>query len=69
MLKDCKQGKSIILAKLPWGKLGMSICYDMRFPNKYRSMLSRELLLCQFLQHLPLRLVKNIGMLYLNLEL
>ena len=26
-------GKSIVLAKLPWGKLGMSICYDMRYPN------------------------------------
>ena len=31
-------GKSIVLAKLPLGKLGMSICYDMRYPNMYRSM-------------------------------
>ena len=31
-------GKKIKVAKLPWGKLGMSICYDLRFPNMYRTM-------------------------------
>ena len=31
-------GKKIVTAKLPWGKLGMSICYDMRYPNMFRSM-------------------------------
>ena len=30
-------GKKIKLAKLPWGKLGLSICYDLRFPNLYRT--------------------------------
>ena len=24
------------LYKLPWGKLGMTICYDLRFPNLFR---------------------------------
>ena len=31
-------GRKIKIAKLPWGKLGMSICYDLRFPNMYRKM-------------------------------
>ena len=31
-------GKTIKIAKLPWGKLGMSICFDLRFPNMYRKM-------------------------------
>ena len=31
-------GNRIKIAKLPWGKLGMSICYDMRFPAMYRKM-------------------------------
>ena len=31
-------GKTLKLAKLPWGKLGLSICYDVRFPMMYRQM-------------------------------
>ena len=31
-------GKKIKLFKLPWGKLGLSICYDLRFPNHYRKL-------------------------------
>ena len=31
-------GNKIKIAKLPWGKLGMSICYDLRFPTMYRKM-------------------------------
>lgn len=31
-------GNSIKLANLPWGKLGLSICYDLRFPNLYRKL-------------------------------
>ena len=29
-------GNKIKIAKLPWGKLGMSICYDLRFPELFR---------------------------------
>jgi deaminated glutathione amidase len=29
-------GKKIKSANLPWGKIGLSICYDLRFPNLYR---------------------------------
>ncbi len=31
-------GKKIKSFKLPWGRLGMSICYDLRFPNLYRKL-------------------------------
>ena len=31
-------GKNIKLFKLPWGKIGMSICYDLRFPAHYRKL-------------------------------
>ena len=36
-----KSGKKIKLAKLPWGKLGLSICYDLRFPGMYKQMSKR----------------------------
>ena len=31
-------GKKIKFFNLPWGKLGLSICYDLRFPNLYRKL-------------------------------
>ena len=36
--KTFTAGTKIKLAKLPWGKLGLSICYDLRFPNLYRKL-------------------------------
>lgn len=29
-------GAKAVTADLPWGKLGLSICYDLRFPQLYR---------------------------------
>ena len=31
-------GKKSKTFNLPWGKLGLSICYDIRFPNLYRKL-------------------------------
>jgi predicted amidohydrolase len=31
-------GAEAVLAELPWGKLGMTICYDVRFPHLYRDL-------------------------------
>ena len=31
-------GKNLKTFNLPWGKLGLSICYDIRFPNLYRKL-------------------------------
>ena len=30
-------GKKVKIGQTPWGKVGLSICYDMRFPELYRS--------------------------------
>ena len=34
--KTYSAGKKIKSFKLPWGKIGLTICYDLRFPNLYR---------------------------------
>lgn len=31
-------GETAVVAELPWGKLGMTICYDVRFPALYRAL-------------------------------
>jgi len=31
-------GKRAVTATLPWGRLGMSVCYDLRFPQLYRAL-------------------------------
>lgn len=33
-------GNKAVLADLPWGRLGLSICYDLRFPALYRALAS-----------------------------
>jgi len=34
-------GKRIVVADTPVGRLGMSVCYDMRFPELYRDMVAQ----------------------------
>ncbi|MGA2708715.1 MAG: carbon-nitrogen hydrolase family protein [Steroidobacteraceae bacterium] len=34
-------GQEIVVADTPVGRLGMSVCYDMRFPELYRELVSR----------------------------
>ena len=31
-------GTEAVVASLPWGKVGLSICYDVRFPNMFRNL-------------------------------
>jgi len=31
-------GDRVVLANTPWGRLGLSICYDLRFPDLYRAL-------------------------------
>jgi deaminated glutathione amidase len=33
-----KPGEGTALATLPWGTLGLTICYDLRFPHLYRAL-------------------------------
>jgi deaminated glutathione amidase len=34
-------GREVVIADTPVGKLGLSVCYDMRFPELYRDLVSR----------------------------
>lgn len=36
--KTVKAGSKIVTAKTPWGKVGLSVCYDLRFPELYRGL-------------------------------
>ncbi len=36
--KNYRPGERAVVANLPWGKLGMSVCYDLRFPHLYRAL-------------------------------
>ena len=36
--KNYISGKKVVVSNLPIGKLGMSICYDLRFPNLYKKL-------------------------------
>ena len=31
-------GESATIAETPWGKLGLTVCYDVRFPHLYRAL-------------------------------
>jgi predicted amidohydrolase len=37
-----KPGEEIVVAGTPWGGLGLSVCYDLRFPELYREHARRE---------------------------
>tara|TARA_Y100000591_G_scaffold322166_1_gene338152 strand:- start:2602 stop:3387 length:786 start_codon:yes stop_codon:yes gene_type:complete len=38
-----KAGKKLVYVKIPWGKLGLTICYDLRFPQIYRDLSKKNL--------------------------
>ncbi len=33
-----RPGEEAVVAATPWGLLGLTVCYDLRFPNLYRSL-------------------------------
>jgi predicted amidohydrolase len=33
-----KPGDAMVVADLPWAKLGLTVCYDVRFPHLYRAL-------------------------------
>lgn len=39
--KFANPGKEIVCVKSPFGKLGLSICYDLRFPELYRALVQK----------------------------
>jgi predicted amidohydrolase len=36
--KAYQPGGAAVLADLPWGRLGLTVCYDLRFPQLYRAL-------------------------------
>jgi len=36
--RNFRRGERAVVAELPWGRLGLSICYDLRFPQLYRAL-------------------------------
>ena len=36
--RNYRAGELAVLAGLPWGRLGITICYDLRFPALYRAL-------------------------------
>jgi deaminated glutathione amidase len=36
--KNYQAGDTAVLADLPWGTLGITVCYDLRFPHLYRAL-------------------------------
>ena len=36
--RSYRPGELAVLADLPWGRLGLTICYDLRFPALYRAL-------------------------------
>ena len=41
--KTFKPGNKLISVKLPWGRLGLTICFDLRFPENYRNLSKKNL--------------------------
>ena len=36
-------GKKLVTVNLPWGRLGLTICFDLRFPEIYRNLSKKNL--------------------------
>lgn len=36
-------GQEVVVANTPFGNIGMSVCYDLRFPELYREMLAQDI--------------------------
>jgi predicted amidohydrolase len=36
--KNYQSGDAAVLSRLPWGTLGLTVCYDLRFPHLYRAL-------------------------------
>jgi len=41
--KTYKPGNKLVSIKLPWGNLGLTICFDLRFPEIYRNLSKKNL--------------------------
>jgi predicted amidohydrolase len=39
--RSYRPGEQAVISDLPWGRLGLTICYDLRFPALYRALAER----------------------------
>ena len=37
-LANYQPGETAVISDLPWGRIGLTICYDVRFPALYRAL-------------------------------
>jgi predicted amidohydrolase len=44
--RNFRPGEAAVAADLPWGRLGLTVCYDLRFPALYRALAEAS---CSFL--------------------
>ncbi|HEY2903081.1 MAG TPA: carbon-nitrogen hydrolase family protein [Polyangia bacterium] len=35
-------GNDVVVAETPWGEMGLTICYDLRFPELYRQLVAQK---------------------------
>lgn len=43
--KTIEAGNEVVVAETPFGRIGLSVCYDLRFPELYRAMKNVDLIL------------------------
>src|SRR5438034_972444 len=55
--RNYRAGELAVAADLPWGRLGLTICYDLRFPALYRALAEAG---CSFLA-IPSAFTKQTG--------
>src|SRR6516225_9612956 len=55
--RNYRPGEIGVAADLPWGRLGLTICYDLRFPSLYRALAEAG---CSFLA-IPSAFTKQTG--------
>ena len=56
-----RPGELAVLADLPWGRLGLSICYDLRFPALYRALAEAGASVLTIPRRSPGRRARRIG--------
>ena len=60
--EHCQPGAKAVVVDLPFGRLGLSICYDLRFPQLYRALAISGAELIAIPAASPSRPAKPIGM-------
>ena len=60
--RNYRPGELAVLADLPWGRLGLTVCYDLRFPRSIARWPKPARPCWRFRPHSPNRPAKRIGM-------